>query len=331
MTIIDVHCHVVPESFPTAPNTGRESRWPCVCHGTNGQATVMVGEQPFRKIDRRSWDPAVRLRDMDAAHVSRQVLSPMPELLSYWFAPDSGLEMCRWMNDYIADIVARHPDRFSGLGIVPLQDPALAARELSMIAESGFAGVEVGSNINGKFLGENDYQEFFAEAERLDLCVFVHALHPIGVDRLKNMPDLVPFAAFPLDTALCAASLIRSGIPEQHPQLRLGFSHGGGAIIPLAHRLARGARLTENFGGTLTKSPPEYAAEFFYDSLVYDHGYLAYLANSFAPGQVFCGTDYPYPIMDANPADFIAAAPLTHPESVRREAALRFIGPRTLT
>ena len=330
MTIIDVHCHVVPESFPTAPNTGRESRWPCVCHGTNGQATVMVGEQPFRKIDSRSWDPAVRWRDMDAAHVSRQVLSPMPELLSYWFAPDSGLEMCRWMNDYIAYIVARHPDRFSGLGIVPLQDPALAARELSMIAESGFAGVEVGSNINGKFLGETDYCEFFAEAERLDLCVFVHALHPIGTDRLKNMPDLVPFAAFPLDTALSAASLIRAGVPERYPALRLGFSHGGGAIIPLAHRLAQGARLTKHFDGALTESPTEYAANFFYDSLVYDQDYLAYLANSFAPGHVFCGTDYPYAIMEKDPAGFLAAAPLAHPDSVRYEAARRFLGSRTL-
>ena len=191
--------------------------------------------------------------------------------------------------------------------------------------------MEIGSNINGKFLGEDDFGEFFAEAERLDLCVFVHALHPIGADRLKNMPDLVPFAAFPLDTALSAASLIRAGIPERFPSLRLGFSHGGGAIIPLAHRLAQGAKLTNAFRGALTKSPAEYAADFFYDSLVYDPDYLAYLANSFAPGQVFCGTDYPYPIMETDPTGFLVAAPLTQPESVKSEAALRFIGPRTLS
>lgn len=331
MDIIDVHCHVVPESLPSAPAASPESRWPCVCHESNDRATVTVGKKPFREIDHRSWDVSVRLRDMDATSVIRQVLSPMPELLSYWFTPNNGREMCRWMNECIADMVAQRPDRFSGLGIVPLQDPALAAGELSAIADAGLAGVELGSNINGKFLGDTDFREFFAEAERLNLCIFVHAIHPIGADRLKQMPELVPFAAFPLDTALSAMSLIRAGIPERHPTLRLAFSHGGGAIIPLAHRLARGAEVTKHFGGDLTKSPTEYAAKFFYDSLVYDHDYLAFLANSFAPGQVFCGTDYPYPIMESDPAEFIATAALTNHESVRNGAALRFLGSQTMT
>lgn len=330
MDIIDVHCHVVPASLPSPPSMQPESRWPCVCHGEKGRATVMVGDKPFRELDHRSWDVSVRIRDMDATGVARQVLSPMPELLSYWFAPANGREMCRWMNDSIAGMVAQRPDRFSGLGIVPMQDPNLAARELSAISDAGLAGVEVGSNINGKFLGEAEFHEFFSEAERLGLAVFVHALHPIGADRLRNMPDLVPFAAFPLDTALSAISLIRAGIPERCPTLRLGFSHGGGAIIPLVHRLGQGANLTDRFRGALTNSPAQYAAAFFYDSLVYDSGYLAYLANSFAPGQVFCGTDYPYPIMETDPAGFISDAELRQQDSVRKEAALRFLGLGTL-
>lgn len=326
MDIIDVHSHVVPASLPSPPSTHPESRWPCVCHSAKDRATVVVDNKPFRELDHRSWNVSVRIRDMDATGVARQVLSPMPELLSYWFAPANGQEMCRWMNGSIADMVAQRPDRFSGLGIVPMQDPNLAARELSTISDAGLAGVEIGSNINGKFLGEAEFHEFFSEAERLDLAVFVHALHPIGADRLQNMPDLVPFAAFPLDTALSAISLIRAGIPERCPALRLGFSHGGGAIIPLVHRLGQGANLTDRFGGALTKSPAQYAAAFFYDSLVYDSGYLAYLANLFAPGQVFCGTDYPYPIMETDPSGFIADAELEQQDSLRKEAALRFLG-----
>lgn len=72
--------------------------------------------------------------------------------------------------------------------------------------------------------------------------------------------------------------------------------------------------------------PADYAAGFFYDNLVYDPGYLAYLANVFAPGQVFCGTDYPYAIMETDPAGFVANAVLDNPESVRFGAAQRFLG-----
>lgn len=326
MEIIDVHCHIVPDQLPPLPEGSEEASWPCICHKSHDRASVEIAGKTFRQIDYRSWDPGRRIDDMGQMGISRQVLSPMPELLSYWFSPSDGLSMCRWLNERIAHITATHPERFSGLGMVPLQDPELAAKELPDVAAAGLSGVEIGSNINGKLLGEPEFHEFYAEAERLNLCLFIHALHPIGADRLKSQPDLVPFAAFPLDTALTAVSLIRAGVPEKFPNLRFGFSHGGGAVIPLVHRLGKGALLTNNFDGQLTRPPADYAANFYYDSLVYDENYLAYLANVFAPGQVFCGTDYPYLIMENDPDGFTSRANLNNPASVRSHAALKFLG-----
>lgn len=324
MDIIDVHSHVVPAAFPADPGT--EARWPCLRMGDSDHAVVMIAGKPFRDIDNRSWDVARRIEDMDRCGVQRQALSPMPELLSYWFEPAHGLEMCRHNNAVLAEMVARAPRRFSALGIVPMQDPDLAATELARLAADGFSGIEIGSNINGAVLGADHFDPVWSEAERLGLAVFVHALHPVGADRLAATPDLVPFAAFPLDTALAAASLIRAGVPERHPGLRLGFSHGGGAIVPVAHRLGQGAKITNGFGGRLEQSPAEYASRFFYDNLVYDPGYAAYLANHFAPGHVFCGTDYPYAIMETAPEAFIRRTALADPESVRFRAAMRFLG-----
>ena len=323
--IIDVHAHVVPETFPANPAPSAESRWPCMCHGDNHTAQVMISDKPFRAIDHRSWDGQKRIEDMDAAGVARQALSPMPELLSYWYEPSVGLEMCKWMNHTIANMVADRPARFSGLGIVPLQDPALAAEYLTDIKNTGLNGIEIGSNINKIVLGDERFEEFYAEANRLELAIFVHALHPIGAERLAATPDLVPFSAFPLDTALSAMSLIRAGVPERYPNLRFGFSHGGGAVVPLAHRLGKGAQVTDGFGGRISKAPVDYAKTFFYDNLVYDPGYAAYLANEFAPGQVFCGTDYPYAIMESEPADFIQACTLNDADSVRFSAATKFL------
>jgi len=324
VSLIDVHTHVAPREFPDSSHG--ESRWPCMCHGSAGTAEVFISGKSFRQIDERSWDANRRISDMQRSSVTHQVLSPMPELLSYWFAPAAGLSMSRHMNHTIADMVARFPAHFSGLGMVPLQDPNLAAAELANVRAAGLKGVELGSNINGKYLGDSEFAEFLAEAERLDLSIFVHALHPIGADRLEQYPDLIPFSAFPLDTALCAMTLIRAGVPERCPDLRIGFSHGGGAILPLAHRLGKGADVTDQFSGVLQKSPIEYARDFFYDNLVYDQGYMRYLAEEFAPDHMFCGTDYPYLIMEEDPAKQIDSAGLVNKESLRWRAANAFLG-----
>ena len=174
-------------------------------------------------------------------------------------------------------------------------------------------------------LGDPRFEEFYAEAESQDLCIFVHALHPIGAERLQTMPDLVPFAAMPLDTALSAISLIRAGIPARYPNLRVGFSHGGGAIVPLIHRLAVGWKITQSFQGKVPEKPIEYARKFFYDSLVYDVDYLSYLAREFAPGQIFGGTDYPYPIMEKDLNGFLGSATVEDKYSLAQGAAERFL------
>ncbi len=342
MDLIDVHAHVVPKYFPANPSPASNARWPCMCSATGSgalhgnheetQTTVDIAGKPFRSIDHRSWDAARRIDDMDRNGITMQALSPMPELLSYWFTPQDGLAMARWMNGWIADMVSTAPARFCGLGIVPMQEPTLAAQELSRLKADGFSGVEIGSNINTVVLGDRRFDEFWAEAERLDLAVFVHALHPIGADRLQqDFPDLVPFAAFPLDTALSAVSLIRAGVPLRFPRLRLGFSHGGGAIVPLVHRLGQGWNITNGFNGALPEAPVTYARRLFYDSLVYERDYLRHLLCEFAPGQVFGGTDYPYAIMETDLRSFVdggalAALDANARASLRHGAARRFLG-----
>ncbi len=328
--LIDVHSHVVPRSLPGDPTGGQIAVWPSVqCEACGRLAQVFMGKRAFREIDDRSWDVARRIADMDADGVSAQALSPMPELLSYWLDAPAGLEVTRHVNHTIGEMVAARPDRFFGLGAVPLQDPDLAAREVSELrGRFGMVGVEVGSNIGGAYLGDARFDPFFAAAEAADMAIFVHALHPLQARDLSRHPILAPFAAFPVDTALCAASLIMEGVLERFPRLRLGFSHGGGAFGPILHRMEFGWNSTGGFEGKLPRSPKAYARRFFYDSLVYDEAYLEHLATHIAPGQVFLGTDYPYLIQQPAPAAFIASA-AARPDvgpSIWSDAAHRFLG-----
>ncbi|HZZ88399.1 MAG TPA: amidohydrolase family protein [Caulobacteraceae bacterium] len=329
-SLIDVHSHIVPQELPADPTGGAIGAWPSVaCEACRTKAQVFMGKRPFREIDDRCWSPARRVEDMDRDGVAAQALSPMPELLSYWLDAGPALELTRHVNGAIAGMVAARPDRFFGLGAVPLQDPELAAKEVRELkARFGLAGVEVGSNIAGAYLGDARFDPFFAACEAEGLAIFVHALHPLSARDLTRHPMLVPFAAFTVDTAFCAAGLIMDGVLERFPELRIGFSHGGGVLAPLLHRLEHGWRSTNGFEGKLPQSPKTYARRFFYDSLVYDPAYLEHLAAEIAPDHVFLGTDYPFLIQQPDPRGFIEAGSARPGVSrtIWSDAAQRFLG-----
>ncbi len=308
---IDAHTHVTPLALPEAPRAEIQPRWPCMRCNMPDSATVMIGDKAFRELDARSWDVARRLDDMDRDGVAMQILSPMPELLSYWIAPGDAALICDASNAQIAEMIARAPRRFRGLGAVPMQDPDSAIAGLRRLRrEFGLSGVEIGSNIDGVMLGEPCFDPIWAAAEEEDLAVFVHALHPVAAKPIAASPLYTALTLFPIDVAMAAASLAMAGVPDRFPGLRIGFSHGGGALGAILGRLDIGWERTEGFGGRAAARPSEGARNFFYDSNVYAAAYLRHLAEAVAPGRVFAGTDYPYDIMQRDPRGFVAAAAL---------------------
>jgi len=326
--LIDVHCHVIPESFPDNPSPERNTRWPCL-NITPQSASLIIDGKPFRDVDARSWNIARRIEDMDRDGVAVQVLSPLPELLSYWFEDVDALAMCDHVNAVIARMVAQHPNRFRGLGLVPLQNPELASRYLECIkTEFGFSGIEIGSNINGVPLGDARFEPVYAAAEAQSLAIFVHALHPVATKAIGADPGFTALAGFPLDTGMAAASILLSGVVERFPKLRLGFSHGGGTIGSMLGRLDKGFVLTNAYGGKLVRKPSELARELFYDSNVYDGDFLRHIVRHTAPDRVFLGTDYPFALMQTEPFDYLNRCQLTAPElaGICFGAAGKFLG-----
>ncbi|HEY1706915.1 MAG TPA: amidohydrolase family protein [Rhizomicrobium sp.] len=326
--MIDVHTHAIPDHFPDNPSPASNTRWPCLAVKPQS-ASLMIDNKPFRDIDARSWDVSRRLEDMDRDGVAIHVLSPLPELLSYWFEPNDAVVMCDHVNGTIAEMVAKRPDRFRGLGLAPLQQPELAARYLKRIrSEFGFSGIEIGSNINSVPLGDARFDPVYAEADALGLSFFVHALHPLATKAIAADQTFTAMAGFPLDTGMAIASLVLAAVPERFPNLRWGFSHGGGTIGSMLGRLDKGYALTRAYGGKLSRTPSEIARGLFYDSNVYDGDYLRHLARHTAPGHVFLGTDYPYALMQTDPFAYLSQCGLndTELESVCVDAAAAFLG-----
>ncbi|HZX43637.1 MAG TPA: amidohydrolase family protein, partial [Myxococcaceae bacterium] len=231
MPVVDVHTHLLPPELPRWKErfgyggfVGLEHTGPC-----RGRMVKDDG-QAFREVEENLWAPAARLADCDRAGVDVQVLSTVPVMFSYWATPEDGAEVARFLNDHLASVVAGAPARFVGLGTLPMQAPALAARELERCVRSlGLAGVQIGSHVNDWNLSDPALFEVFAAAAELGAAVFVHPWDMMGEDRMRKywLPWLV---GMPAEVSLAICSLIFGGVLERLPTLRVAFAHGGGAF-----------------------------------------------------------------------------------------------------
>jgi len=298
---IDIHTHVVPENFPAYAGKGRDVPWPATAPAHACHRHVMISGKVYRTVADGAWSVPRRIEAMAAMRVARQAISPMPELLSYWLPLDDSKVMIRYLNEQIAAMIALAPQRFIGLGAVPLQDPDSALRELEFVLKNlKFAGVEIASHVNGVSIGDARFEPFFAAAETLGAAVFVHALRPAGQDRIVGA-FAEQAVCFPGDIALAAASMITGGIAARHPKLRIAFSHGGGALSILLPRLVQAWNAIPKARESLAESPAVYARRFFYDALLFDPKATRFVIESFGSSQVCVGSDYPFNMGDADP------------------------------
>jgi aminocarboxymuconate-semialdehyde decarboxylase len=298
---IDIHTHIVPERFPAYAGKGRDVPWPSMAEAHACHKHVMISGKVYRTVADGSWSVPRRIEAMGAMRVSRQALSPMPELLSYWLPLEDAKVMIRYLNEQIAEMVALAPQRFIGLGAVPLQDMDSAILELDFVLKKlKFPGVEIASHVNGVSIGDARFEPFFAAAEKAGAAIFVHALRPAGLDRIVGA-FTEQAVCFPGDIALAAASMITGGIAARHPKLRMAFSHGGGGLAMLLPRLVRAWNVLPKAKESLAESPAVYARRFFYDALVFDPAAVRFVVDSFGSTQVCLGSDYPFAMGSTDP------------------------------
>lgn len=299
--LIDTHAHVIPGSFGPPPAGCDPAGWPSM-EAAEAEGAKLLVNGPMRFPAQAVWfDAERRLEASAASGVDAELLSPFPALLNYRVPAATGRDLSRVINSYIAGLCAAFPGRFYGLGTVPLQDPDLAAAELTDVAKAGLAGVEIASNIAGVSLHDERFAGFFAEAERLGTAIFVHGM-PAPSDRLPG-PATATFGVG-VEGSLAAAAIITGGVAEKHPGLRLAFSHGAGGFplmltraqwfwgrtwneeTPPQHR-------PEAAPWAAPHGPAELARRFWYDSLVFDRRAIRYLIDMLGADRLLVGSDFP--------------------------------------
>jgi aminocarboxymuconate-semialdehyde decarboxylase len=327
---IDVHTHILPPSWPDLRARFGYGGWPQLEPVAPGRARIVIDDRFFREVADDAWDARRRLEDCDRTGVALQVLSTVPVMFAYDKPADDAVVVARLLNDHLAGVVADRPDRFAGLGTIPLQDPDLAIAELERcVRDLGLDGVQIGTHVGDRDLDDPRIEAVLAAAESMGAAVFVHPWDMLAPERMTRhwLPWLV---GMPAELAVAIASVVLGGVLDRHPSLRLLFAHGGGAFPGLLGRVEAGFHARPDLAATATETEPREAVRRIYvDSLVHDPDTLRFVAGIVGPDRVALGTDYPFPLGEAVPGATIEAVTLLDPATRRRMlsgTALEFLG-----
>lgn len=323
---IDFHTHYVPREIARLRHP--YDAWPRLVVESPACANLYRGEAHYRTIDDRSWSAQRRIADMDAHGIALQVVSPLPVTFAYDFPATAALELARVQNDAIAELVRTRPERFAGLGSVPLQDVDLACAELERaVRELGLIGIEIGSAAGEAGIADPRFEPLWQRAEALDALVFLHPETFPGAARFREH-RLIFSVGYPGETGATAAQLLMGGLFARRPRLRFLLAHGGGTLPWLLPRLDATWAVYPELQAASAQPPSQVARGFYCDTLTYDAENLALVVRRIGLARLVMGTDYPAPLMERPPGAVLTATAWDDATraALARENARRILG-----
>ncbi|HVA22733.1 MAG TPA: amidohydrolase family protein [Candidatus Micrarchaeia archaeon] len=285
--IIDAYAHVFPDPLIDALLAVRPSQ---ELAGLRQQSPhLRDGDRRLAFMDRHGFDVQVL------------VLARPP----VWLGLERSLvhRLTRVANDSIAQFCRTHPDRFLGVGVLPVVDDTMMEELERLRGELGLRGVLIFSNIEGLPVDDPSMWPLYARCAEVGLPIWIHPqhapLHPwIRRDLLDRM------VAWPFDTTVAMARLVLGGVFDRHPTLTVITHHMGGMVPYYGKRIeafaddmvAEYSRLgmaeqSRRGGGRAI----DHFRRFYNDSV--SNGSASALRcalDFFGPDHILFGTDFPF-------------------------------------
>jgi len=259
----------------------------------SGQTIITYRGARFFGVTPPMTDVAKRLEDMDRVGIDVEVVSLSTPNVFFTDAQHQP-EIARMVNDAYAELIAQHPMRFKGFASIPMDHADAALNELHRaIDELKMNGVILLSNIGGQPLTSPEYRPFFAEANRMKLCILLHPMLPANADPFREYV-LGPIVGFMFDTTLAVARMCYDGMFRDFPDIRWIVGHLGGAVPYLMERLDNGYRDFVECRAKIDELPSVYLKRLYYDTVNFNPHMLMMVRNMIGADHMVMGSDYPH-------------------------------------
>lgn len=280
---IDFHQHVIPPFWLEKVRGSYRS----------------TGGLLFPKLD---WSTSSALGFMEQNDVAMAILS-----VTVPGADIDGVdraEFAREVNEFVADAVRDHPDRLAFYTTLPIPEMESSLEEVAYAFDQLNArGVLLPSNTRGTYLGDPLFDPLFDELNRRGALILVH---PTDIPGATPVGLPAPLADFVLDTTRAAFTMVKQGVPERYPNLKIVLSHAGGMVPYIAHRFAALFSSSDYEPDRSREKLLEGLKSFYFDTALAAGPTLAGLMAFADPGHVLYGSDYP--LVDADNVRYFSEA-----------------------
>jgi aminocarboxymuconate-semialdehyde decarboxylase len=288
---LDIHTHhYTPAFFQKIRESGGHFSFTT---DPNGRSIITYDGARFFGVQPPMTDVSRRLEDMDRVGIDVAVVSLSTP--NVFFVDAAGQPaVAKMMNDAYADLIAKYPKRFKAFASIPMDAPDAALAELHRaVNDLKLNGVILLSNIRGAALTDPRYRPFFAEANRMRLCIFLHPMIPAASEPFKEYV-LGPIIGFPFDTTLAVARMCFDGLFKDFPDIRWVIGHAGGAVPFLMERMDSGYRDFAETKVKIDQLPSVYLKRLYYDTVTFNPYNLHLLRDEVGADHMLMGSDYPH-------------------------------------